>query len=93
MLSIDGERHEVKIGSREVHLSPKEFDILLALKQADGRTLSRERIIETVWGIDYVGAMSQIIVDQHVARLRRKLGKPARNCVFTVPCRGYRFKA
>lgn len=86
-LRIDQDRNEVFVRGRRVHLSKKEWDMLLALK-ATNRTTSREVLLRTVWGHDDDMDVDTRTVDQHVARLRRKLGVPA---VETVPGFGYKY--
>lgn len=96
---IDTKRYKVFIAKKPVEtLTPKEFDLLKVLAQADGIVLSREDILERVWGYSDNKTDSRT-VDQHVARLRRKLGKhyaPTSNrahglngIVTTVATRGY----
>jgi DNA-binding response OmpR family regulator len=91
-ISLDAERHEVLVDGRPARLSPKEFALLEALLECDGRVLSRERLLEIVWGHDEGLELDTRTVDQHVARLRRKLGARGRH-VKTVPNFGYRFVA
>jgi DNA-binding response OmpR family regulator len=70
-LRIDLGRHEVTAGENQVTLRSKEFDLLVALAQNLGHVLSRERLIEVVWGYDYYGETRT--VDVHVSHLREKL--------------------
>ncbi|RME11228.1 MAG: DNA-binding response regulator [Ardenticatenia bacterium] len=64
-------RREVFIGKEQVYLRPKEFDLLETFLRHPGQVLSREQILNRVWGYDYVGETRT--VDVHVASLRDKL--------------------
>ncbi len=87
-LEIDRARHTVAFRGEPVHLTAKEFALLLALVEADGRVLSRQALLEDVWGYSY--AEGTRTVDVHVRRLREKLpGIAAR--LITVKSLGYRF--
>jgi len=70
-LHIDLGRHEVTAGGNQVNLRSKEFDLLVALAQNLDHVLSRERLIEVVWGYDYYGETRT--VDVHIGHLREKL--------------------
>ena len=65
-----------------------EFDLLHALAENRGRVLSREQLLEKVWGGEYFGEMR--VVDVHLGHLRQKLGEE--NLVTTVRGVGYRFE-
>lgn len=71
-LRIEVGAREVYVGSTEIALTPKEFDLLTALVQARGLVLSREQLLERVWGYTFLGDSRTI--DVHVRQLRRKLG-------------------
>lgn len=77
---------EVDVAGESVDLRPKEFDLLAFLMQNRGVVLSRETLLDQVWGYDYAGGTRT--VDVHVAQLRRKLGRPA--AIRTVPRAGYK---
>jgi len=64
-----------------VELSTKEFDVLKALIEERGKVLSREALLEKVWGIEESSDLDTRTVDQHIARLRDKLGSAADNVV------------
>ncbi len=68
---IDPARREVRIGGKAVQLRAKEFDLLLALAQEEGRVLTREALLSRVWGYTYLG--DSRTVDVHVTWLRDKL--------------------
>ena len=70
-LTLDWERHEVMLGGRSLQLRNKEFDLLRQLAEHAGIVLSREQLLEQVWGYQYFGETRT--VDVHVNQLRRKL--------------------
>ena len=85
---IEFDAYIVRYQGREIRLTHKEFALLRHLVERPGRVLTRERLLERVWGWDSdIDARS---IDAHVRRLRLKLG-PARNHVETVVGVGYRF--
>ena len=86
-LEIDRARHVVSWSGEPVHLTAKEFALLLALVEARGRVLSRQRLLEQIWGYSYVEGTRT--VDVHVRRLREKLPGLAERIV-TVKSLGYR---
>jgi DNA-binding response OmpR family regulator len=90
-LELDVERYEVRVRGKDVTLTSKEFEFLKILLQAGGRVLSRDQILEKVWGYDRSMEIDTRTVDQHVARLREKLGPEAAR-VATVKNVGYRIK-
>jgi DNA-binding response OmpR family regulator len=71
-LSIDAGRREVKLGDQEIQLAPKEFDLLWELLDHKGLVLTRDQLLERVWGYTFAGDTRT--VDVHVRQLRRKLG-------------------
>jgi two-component system alkaline phosphatase synthesis response regulator PhoP len=70
-VTIDPARHEVTVSGRSVELRPKEFDLLLALAEHQGMVLSRDQLLNLVWGYDFYGETRT--VDVHIAQLRKKL--------------------
>jgi DNA-binding response OmpR family regulator len=72
-LVIDAARREVHVGDREVALAPKEFDLLWELLDHRGVVLTRDQLLERVWGYTFAGDTRT--VDVHVRQLRRKLGE------------------
>jgi DNA-binding response OmpR family regulator len=86
-LEIDGARHTVRWEGQPVHLTAKEFALLVALVEARGRVLSRQALLEQVWGYSY--AEGTRTVDVHVRRLREKLPGIADRLI-TVKSLGYR---
>ncbi len=89
-LHIDEARHAVTVGGKPVELTAKEFGLLAALMRADGRVLSRDQLLETVWGYANAEEIESRTVDVHVRRLRAKLGQEARRIV-TIKAVGYSF--
>ncbi|MCX5794219.1 MAG: response regulator transcription factor [Elusimicrobia bacterium] len=90
-LEVDLERYVTKVKGKPVTLSPKEFEFLKCLLKADGRALSRDELLEKVWGYDRSMEIDTNTVDQHIARLRGKLGSEADRIV-TVKNVGYRLR-
>jgi two-component system, OmpR family, alkaline phosphatase synthesis response regulator PhoP len=72
-LTIDAGRREVHVGDQEVQLAPKEFDLLWELLDHRGLVLTRDQLLERVWGYTFAGDTRT--VDVHVRQLRRKLGE------------------
>ena len=89
-LYIDVNSHEVFVHESAVKLSPKEFLLLQYLASHPGQALSREKILEKVWGEDFFG--SDRTVDTHVKSLRRQI-IPYDTLICTVRGCGYMFKA
>ena len=86
-LTVDVERHLVKMGADEVRLTAKEFLLLQYLMQHRGRVLSRDLLLSDVWGYSYTGGTRT--VDVHVRRLREKVPMLA-TAVVTVKQFGYK---
>jgi two-component system, OmpR family, alkaline phosphatase synthesis response regulator PhoP len=86
-LQLDRERHQVSWHGRAVRLTAKEFGLLVALLEARGRVLTRQLLLEEVWGYSY--AEGTRTVDVHVRRLREKLPEMA-PYIRTVKSVGYR---
>ena len=88
-LTIDPGTHMVSVKGEILALTPKEFDLLRALVEARGRVLSREFLLDRVWGYARASEIESRTVDVHVRRLRVKLGSEGRR-VLTVKSVGYR---
>jgi DNA-binding response OmpR family regulator len=73
-ISLNRGTHDVTIGGRSVELTAKEFDLLAYFLANPGAVLSRDVLLDRVWGVSYPGGTRT--VDVHVAQLRRKLGRP-----------------
>ncbi len=71
---LDRESHDVTVAGRTVELTAKEFDLLAYFIGNAGSVLSRDLLLDRVWGLTYPGGTRT--VDVHVAQLRRKLGRP-----------------
>ena len=84
---LDRARHTVRESGKTVHLTAKEFALLVALADARGRVLSRDRLLEDLWGYSYIEGMRTI--DVHIRRLRDKLPSIATRIVSVKPI-GYR---
>lgn len=80
---------EVKIDEEILSLSPKEYELLIYLIDNEGIALSRDNILDSVWGLDYYGDIRT--VDTNVKRLREKLGEKS-NYIVTVRGSGYKFE-
>ena len=91
-LRLDPEARLVWKDGTELELTPIEFELLHALMRHAGRVLSREQLLEQVWGVDYYG--DERVVDVHIGRLRKKIERdPAEpELITTVWGVGYRFE-
>ena len=89
-LEIAPDEGAVRMGGIEVHLTRTEFQLLVELGQQAGRVLSREDLLERVWGYDYFG--DGRLVDVHVRRLRTKIEPDPANPRFVVTIRGMGYK-
>lgn len=88
-ITIDIDRSMVTVDGRPLRLTATEFKLLVALVRSDGRILSREFLLDSIWGSEcYV---TDRTVDTHIRRLREKLGKYSRY-IETVRGFGYRFR-
>jgi len=91
-LRLDPQARRVWKDAASIELTPLEFDLLYALARYRGRVLSREQLIEQVWGYDYYG--EDRVVDVHLGRIRKKLEDDATTprLIVTVRGAGYRFE-
>ncbi|HNX50275.1 MAG TPA: response regulator transcription factor [Thermoanaerobaculaceae bacterium] len=87
-LALDPARFEVKAEGRQVHLTRREFDVLWHLVSVGGRVVSREQILDAVWGL--ATTVDARTVDAHIRTLRRKLGE---GVIETLIGSGYRFRS
>jgi DNA-binding response OmpR family regulator len=88
-LVMDMARHEVKVNGRDVTLTVKEFGLLQHLLQHPGRVLTRDVLLNAVWGYDYYGTTRT--VDVHVRRLKQKI--PLLNeAILSIKSLGYKLK-
>jgi len=91
-LIIDLQRHEIQLDNHVLPMKPKEYELLLFLCQHRNQVISRELILEEVWGWDYIG--DSRTVDVHIRWLREKIeidpANPVR--IITIRGAGYRFE-
>ncbi len=85
---IDINAHTVSVDDVPIELTSIEFDLLRALAENRGRVLSREQLLEKIWGAEYFGEMR--VVDVHLGHVRLKLGNES--LIATVRGVGYRFE-
>lgn len=88
-LYVNRTAHTVSVAGNKVNLSPKEYELLLFLIKHYGKVLSRDYILDAVWGYDYLGDLRT--VDTHIKKLRAKLGDEGRY-IGTVIRSGYKFE-
>lgn len=88
-LSVNELRREVMVENKPIDLTPKEYELLIYFKNNRAIALSRESILNAVWGYDYFGDLRT--VDTHVKKLRAKLGECG-TMIETVRGYGYRFE-
>lgn len=86
-IRIDSGSRRVLVNEQEIELTTLEFNLLSIMADHNGMVLSRERLLEKVWGYDYFGDMR--VVDVHVGHLRQKVGS---EFIETVRGAGYRFE-
>ena len=91
-LELDTEKHLVLLKGKAVELTSKEYELLKTLMEANGRVLSREQLLEQVWGYDRSIHIETRTVDMHVGQLRKKL-KTEGERIITVKNAGYRLDA
>jgi two-component system phosphate regulon response regulator PhoB len=87
-LRVDSEAHRCEVAGVEIRLTAKEFSLLQTLMERPGRVMTRERVLDEVWGSDIT--VTARTIDTHVKRLREKLGE-AGPLIETVRGVGYRF--
>ncbi len=92
-VTVDRERHEVSVSGTPIDLPLKEFEVLALLMENAGRVVTREILIDRVWGFDYVGDTKTL--DVHIKRLRSKVEQDPRNPerILTVRGLGYKYAA
>lgn len=88
-IKIDYDSHSVYIDGISIDLTPKEFEILYYFIENEGRILSREQILNRIWGYEYLGSLRT--VDTHIYRLRMKL-KDKADYIKSVWGLGYKFE-
>jgi DNA-binding response OmpR family regulator len=85
-VEIRVQQHEVLVDGRTVDLTAREFDVLLYLADHAGEVVTREELLDKVWGMEFPGGTRT--VDVHIAQVRRKLGRPS--LIRTVRGVGYK---
>ncbi|MDD5432732.1 MAG: response regulator transcription factor [Candidatus Omnitrophica bacterium] len=91
-LTIDYSKISVMVKEKPVELTSKEFELLTTLIKAKGRVLSRDFLLDNIWGFDHAMEIQTRTVDVHIRTLRKKLKSEAERIV-TVKNYGYRFEA
>ena len=91
-LVVDRDRHEVRTGGRQVMLTAVEFRLLVALLEADGRVLTRDQLLDAVYGQEEADILDRT-VDVHIGRLRDKLGDDAERPKYVATVRGVGYRA
>jgi DNA-binding response OmpR family regulator len=89
-LTIDLSKIAVSVKDKPIELTAKEFELLKTLIKAKGRVLSRDYLLDTIWGFDHAVEIQTRTVDVHIRTLRKKLKSEAKRIV-TVKNYGYRF--
>lgn len=87
---IDRDAYCVSINGKQVDFAPKEYELLVYLIENEGVVLSREQILNAVWGFDYFGDYR--VVDTHIKKIRKKLDNLAK-LIQTVVRVGYKFQS
>ena len=87
-VTIDPARREVHIGDEEVTLRTKEFDLLMTFAEHPGIVLTREQLLNLVWGFDFYGQTRT--VDVHIAHIRKRLANSKHVQIDTVTGVGYK---
>ncbi|MBN2830759.1 MAG: response regulator [Candidatus Omnitrophica bacterium] len=90
-LTLDFSKIEVAIKDKPVELTSKEFELLKTLIKAKGRVLSRDYLLDNIWGFDHAIEIQTRTVDVHIRTLRKKLKTEAKR-ILTVKNYGYRFE-
>jgi DNA-binding response OmpR family regulator len=89
-LSLDVDRHEVRLGDTPLSLSPKEFDLLRFLMEHPGQVFSRQTLLDRVWGEERY--IEERTVDVHIHWLREKIESDPRKPKYLLTVRGVGYK-
>lgn len=89
-LAIDFSKILVSVKDKTVELTAKEFELLVTLIKAKGRVLSRDYLLDTIWGFDHAADIQTRTIDVHIRTLRKKLKNETKR-IITVKNYGYRF--
>ena len=90
-ITIDFSKIQVSVKGKLVELTAKEFELLRTLIKAKGRVLSRDYLLDTIWGFDHAMEIQTRTVDVHIRTLRKKLKGESKR-IITVKNYGYRFE-
>ncbi len=90
-LEINTEKYSVTLKGKVVELTSKEYELLKALVESNGRVLTREHLLEHVWGYTRASEIETRTVDMHIGQLRKKIKTEAHR-IGTVKNAGYRFE-
>ena len=88
-IKVDLEKHEAYVDNKEIVLTLKEYDLLVYFLSNLNKVISRDELIEKVWGVDFIGESRTI--DVHVGTLRSKISS-SNNVIQTVRGVGYRME-
>jgi DNA-binding response OmpR family regulator len=91
-LVVDRSRHEARVDGRLIALTAVEFRLLVTLLEADGRVLTRDQLLDAVYGQDEADILDRT-VDVHIGRLREKLGDDAERPKYVATVRGVGYRA
>jgi len=91
-IEMDFSKISVSVNNKPVELTSKEFELLKTLIKAKGRVLSRDYLLDTIWGFDHAIEIQTRTVDVHIRTLRKKLKVEAKR-IITVKNYGYKFEA
>ncbi|HHY39365.1 MAG TPA: winged helix-turn-helix transcriptional regulator [Clostridia bacterium] len=89
-IAVDVDRHEVTLAGKRVELTPKEFELLLAFVKNPGKVLTRDFLLDTIWGYDFYGDTR--VVDVHVSHLRDKIEEDPVSPRYLKTVRGVGYK-
>ena len=87
-LAINYQRHEASVSGKPIDLAPKEFEILYLMVKKNGRVMTRQFLMERIWGRSYENTSR--VIDTHIKNIRKALGK-MQNCLLTVEGLGYKW--
>ncbi len=89
-IEINAQRSSASVHGKPIKLTAKEFELLKALMETRGEVLSREFLLEQIWGYGKASEVDSRTIDVHIQRLRQKLGAEGGH-ILTVKNVGYRF--
>jgi two-component system, OmpR family, alkaline phosphatase synthesis response regulator PhoP len=89
-IQIDPAGFDVRVGDRSIAFTKKEFEVLVFLAQRPGRVITRDMLLNIVWGDDVV--VIDRTIDVHIRKIREKLGKSHQHYIETIKGVGYRFR-